>query len=68
MASLYELLCHHSLTTKDPLLEELLSYLPARFPSHTFDYIAYESSDIESVRSIDFSISAFHSHDLIYFS
>ena len=28
MASLYELLCHHSLTNNDPLLEDLLSDLP----------------------------------------
>ena len=68
MASLYELLCHHSLTTNDPLLEELLSYLPTRFPSHIFEYIAYESSDAESVRSIDPSISAFFSYDSTYFS
>ena len=28
LASLYGLLCHHFLTNNDPLLEELLSYLP----------------------------------------
>ena len=44
MASLYDLLCYHSLTSTDPLLEELLSYLPTRFHSHIFDYIAYEHS------------------------
>ena len=37
MASLYELLCHHSLTITDTLFEELLSYLPNRFPSYFFD-------------------------------
>ena len=68
MASLNELLCHHSLTTNDPLLEELLSCLPIRFPSHIFDYIAYESYDAESVRSIDSSVSAFYSYDSSYFS
>ena len=68
MASLFEFLCHHSLTTNDPLLEELLSYLPTRFPSHIFDYIAYESSNAESVRSIDSSVSAFYSEDSTYFS
>ena len=68
MASLYDLLCYHSLASTDPLLEELLAYLPTRFHSHTFDYIDYEhSSDDESVHSIDSSISAFHSNDSIYF-
>ena len=43
MASLYELLCHHSLTTSESLLEELLPYLPTRLPSHVCDYIPYES-------------------------
>ena len=37
MASLYDLLCYHSLTSTDPLLEELLSYLPTRSHSHIFD-------------------------------
>ena len=37
MASLYELLCHYFLTNNDPLLEELLCYLPTRFPLHFFD-------------------------------
>ena len=69
MASLYDLLCYYSLTCSDPLLEELLSYLPTRFHSHTFDYIAYEhSSDEESVHSIDSSVSAFCSDDSTYFS
>ena len=31
MASLYDLLCYHSLTCTDPLLEELLAYLPTAF-------------------------------------
>ena len=34
MASLYDLLCYHSLTCTDPLLEELLAYLPTHFHSH----------------------------------
>ena len=69
MASLYDLLCYHSLTSTDPLLEELLSYLPTRFHSHIFDYIAYEhSSDEESIHSIDSSVSAFYSDDSTYFS
>ena len=68
MASLYDLLCYHSLSSTDPLLEELLSYLPTRFHSHIFDYIGYEhSSDEESVHSIDSSVSAFYSDDSIYF-
>ena len=68
MASLHELLCHQFLTSNDPLLEELLSYLPSRFSSQIFDYIAYENSDAESVRSIDSSDSAFYSDDPTYFS
>ena len=69
MASLYDLLCYHSLTHPDPLLEELLAYLPTRFHSHIFDYITYEhSSDEESVRSVDSSVSAFNSDDSTYFS
>ena len=66
MASLYELLCHHSLTNNDPLLEELLSHLPTQFPSYIFDYIAYEDSDHESVHSIDSFVSAFYSDDSTY--
>ena len=67
MASLYDLLCYHSLTSTDPLLEELLACLPTRFHSHIFDYIAYEhSSDDESVHSIDSSVSAFYSDDSTY--
>ena len=69
MASLYDLLCYQSLTSTDPLLEELIAYLPTRFHSHIFDYIAYEhSSDEESVHSIDSSASAFYSDDSTYFS
>ena len=68
MASLYDLLCYHSLTCTDPLLEELLAYLPTRFHSHIFDYIAYEnSSDEESVHSVDSSVSEFYSDDSTYF-
>ena len=69
MASLYDLLFYHSLTSTDPLLEEILSYLPTGFHSHIFDYIAYEhSSDDELVHSIDSSVSAFYSNDSTYFS
>ena len=69
MASLYDLLCYHSLTSTDLLLEELLAYLPTRFHSHIFDYITYEhSSDNESAHLIDSSISAFYSDDSIFFS
>ena len=68
MASLYHLLCYNSLTSTDPLLEELL-YLPVRFHSHIFNYIAYDhSSDEESVHSIDSSVSAFYFDDSTYFS
>ena len=69
MVSLYDLLCYHSLTSTDLLLEELLAYLPTRFPSHIFDYIVYEhSSDNEPVHSVDSSVSAFYSDDSTYFS
>ena len=69
MGSLYDLLCYHSLTCADPLLEELLAYLPTRFHSHIFDYIAYEhSSDEESVHSFHSSVSAFYFDDSTYFS
>ena len=69
MASLYDLLCYHSLTSTDLLLEVLLSYLPTRFHSHIFDYIAHEhSSDNESVHSNEFSVSAFCSDDSTDFS
>ena len=69
MASLYDLICYHSFTSTDPLLDELLAHLPSHFHSHIFDYIAYEhSSDEESVHSIDSSVSAFCSDDSTYFS
>ena len=69
MASLYDLLCYHSLTCTDPLLEEVLAYLPTRFLSHIFDYFAYEhSSDEESVHSIASSVSEFYSGDSTYIS
>ena len=59
MASLYDLLCYRSLTSTDPLLKDLLSYLPTPFDSHIFDYIANEHSSFdESVHSIDSSIFA----------
>ena len=68
MASLYDLLRYHSLICTDPLLEELLAYLPTRFHSHIFHYIAYEhSSDEESVQSIDSSVSEIYSDDSTYF-
>ena len=41
VASLYDLLCYLSLTSMDPLLEELIAYLPTRFHSHIFDCIGY---------------------------
>ena len=68
MASLYELLCHRSLTCSDPMLGELLSYLPTKFPSLTFNFIANEDSDRQSVHSIGPSVSAFYSDDSTYFS
>ena len=68
MVSLYEILCHHSLTRSDTLLEELLSHLATRFLPGIFDYIAYEDSDHESVHWIDSSVSAFYSDDSTYFS
>ena len=69
MASLYDLLCYYSPTSTNPHLEELLAYLPTRFHSLIFDYIAYEhSSDDESFQSIDSSISTFYSDDSTYFS
>ena len=58
MAKLYEMLCLHALTCSDPLLEELLPYIPTRFPSHIFDYIAYEDSHHDPIHSIDSSVSA----------
>ena len=67
-ATLYELLCDQSLMNTDPLLEELLFYLPTRFPSHIFEYIAYGDSDHESVDSIDSYVSAFCSDGFTYFS
>ena len=69
VASLYDFLCYQSFTSADPLLEDLLAYLPTRFHSHIFDSIAYEhSSDEKSVRSIDSSVSAIYSDDSTYFS
>ena len=40
----YELLCHQSFHSPDPLLDELLAYLPL-FSSHIFNFIVYENSD-----------------------
>ena len=67
MGSLYELLCDHSLQSPEPMLDELLFYLPTLFPSHIFDYIVYESSD-DDTHSSDSHISAFYSDDSTYFS
>ena len=67
MGSLYELLCHHSLSSSDPLLDELLTYLPTRFSSHIFDYIVYEDSD-DDPYYFDSDVSAFYSDDSTYFS
>ena len=67
MGSLYELLCDHSLHSPDPMLDELLSYLPTLFLSHIFDYIVYESSD-DDILSSDSNIFAVYSDDTTYFS
>ena len=65
---LYEIFCHHSVTCSDPLLEELFSHLPNRFPSQIFVYIGYEASNHEHVHSICSSVFAFYSDDSTYFS
>ena len=67
MASLYELLCHQLLMNNDPLLEQLISYLPTRFPLQFYDSIAYGISGNEFVRSIGSSVSAVYSDDSTYF-
>ena len=66
IGSLFELLCHHSMQPLDPMLDELLFYLPALFPSHIFDYLVYERSD-DNTHSSDSHISAFYSADSTYF-
>ena len=66
MGRFYEFLCYNYLQFHDPLLDELLSYLPNLFPSHIFDYIVDESSDDEAHHS-DSTISAFYSDDSTYF-
>ena len=66
MGSFDELSCHHSLSSTDPLLDELICYLPTRF-SHTFEYIVCEDSDDDPYYS-DSSISAFYSDDSTSFS
>ena len=66
MASLDERLCHNSPKCSNPLLEELLAYLPTRFPSHVFDLFAFESSDNESVHSILSPVSAFYCNDIFF--
>ena len=68
-ASLYDLLCCLSLTSTDPLLEGILSYVPTCFHYHIFDYITYDqSSDDESVHFIGSSFSGFYSDNSTYFS
>ena len=67
MGSLYELLCDPLLQSPDPMLDDLLFYLPTLFPSHIFDYIVYESSD-DDTHSSDSHISAFYSDDSTYLS
>ena len=66
MGSLYELLCHLSLSFHDPLLDELLPYLPTRFSSHIVDYIVDENSD-DDPNYTDSNISAFYPDDSTYF-
>ena len=68
MASLLELICHHSLKFSDPLLGKLLSYLSTHFPMHIFDYSVFKSSVTDSVSSIDSSISAFFFDGSTFFS
>ena len=61
--------CLLSVTCSDQLLEELVSYLPARFPSQILEYFVYDnSSDDESVHSFDSSVSPFYSEGSTYFS
>ena len=45
MASFHKLLCHHFLTSPDPMVDELLSFLHILFPSHNFYYVVCETSD-----------------------
>ena len=68
MASLYDLLCYHSLSCTDPLLEELIAYLPTRFHSHIFDYIATNTPRMKNqfIRLIHLSLHS--THDSTYFS
>ena len=51
MASLWDFLCYHSLTSTDPFFEQLLADLPTRFHSHGFNYIAYEHSSDEEMKN-----------------
>ena len=67
MGSLYELLCHDSLSSPNPRLDELLSYLPTHFVSLIFDYVVYDDSDEDPYYS-NSNISAFYSDDSTYFS
>ena len=67
MDSLYELLCHYSLSSPDPLLVEHLSYLLTSFSPHNFDNFVHEHSDDDPYYS-DYNISAFYSDDSTNFS
>ena len=67
MGSVYELLCNHSVSSPDPLLNELRFYLPTHFSSHIFKYTVYGISDDDLYYS-DSNISAFYSDTSTYFS
>ena len=67
MDSIYEILCHHSLGSPDPLLDELLTYFPTRFSSYIFDYVFYEYSRDDPYYS-DSNLSALYSDYSTYFS
>ena len=67
MGSLYEFPYNLSRNSHNPLLDELLSYLPTHFSSHIFDYIVYKDSNDDPYFS-DSDISAFYSDNSTYFS
>ena len=67
MGSLYEFPYNHSRNYHDPLLDELLFYLPSCFSSHICDYIVYADPDDYSYYS-NSKISAFYSDNSTYFS
>ena len=62
MGRLHELLCHHSMQFANPLVDELLCYLPTPFHSLTFDKRVCERSNDEAHHS-NSNISAFYSDD-----